>query len=101
MANKNWVLRELEDLQPLIIHLRSIIPKADNSGYSKHQRWQVHEIMKQKFCPEKETKLGMIRSTKLLNTLEEEIYHDDIRKWADDFFEITIPLPNETEEWDY
>lgn len=133
MNNKNWTLREIEDIKPLIIHLRSIIPKAefgvsvvvtknrkirsakqrkyymgvivaiiaDNSGYSKHERWQVHEILKQKFCPEKETKLGMIRSTKLLNTHEEEIYHEDIRKWADEYFEITIPLPNETDEWEY
>jgi len=71
---------------------------ADEAGYQKPNRWQVHEVLKKMFCPEKRTPLGMIQSTRLLNTAEMEQYHTDIRTWYDTEYHIIIPLPNEMPE---
>jgi len=68
---------------------------AEEVGYSKHNHWQVHEAVKDNFCPEKETPLGKIKSTRLLDTAEMEQYHTDIRMWFADEYDYEIPLPNE------
>ena len=64
-------------------------------GYKKENYYQVHEALKEKFCPEKETPLGMVKSTKMLNTAEMEEYHNDIRLWFADEYDYELPLPNE------
>jgi len=74
---------------------------GEGLGYKKCNYWMVHEALKDMFCPEKETALGMIKSTRLLNTVEEEVYHKDIRDWYEEDYDVIIPLPNETQNWDY
>ena len=81
-------------------YYRGVIVKmiANEVGYQKQNRWQVHEAMKLMFCPEKKTPLGMIKSTRLLDTAEMEQYHTDIRTWFDTEYHVLIPLPNELPE---
>ena len=70
---------------------------ADEEGYAKHNRYMVHEALKEMFCPSKQDVLGVrIKSTKLLNTAEMEVYEEDIRLWYKDFNEgYMLPKPNE------
>lgn len=90
-------------------YYRGVIVKiiGEDSGYKKTEYNLVHELLKEKFCPTKETPLGKVKSTTLLNTVEEEQYHKDIRDWYEEFTTteekqgVIIPLPNETSSWDY
>jgi len=68
---------------------------GEETGYQKQNYYQVHEVLKNMFCPEKKTPLGMVKSTKLLNTAEMEQYHTDIRLWFETEYSYVLPLPNE------
>jgi len=105
-VNQNRPLRSSKQRRYYFGVIISII--AEESGYKKTEHDLVHEWVKDKFCPAKDTPLGLIKSTKLLNTVEEEEYHKDIRDWYEDFTKnpetgigVIIPLPNETENWNY
>ena len=72
---------------------------ADQQGYKKHEYWMVHDTLKEMFCPVKKVLFGIgVRSTTLLDTAEEEQYHQDIREWYYDFAGYQLPLPNEVPE---
>lgn len=62
----------------------------------------VHEFLKDKFCPRDEIAnidtgetMILAPSTEKLDTKQREQYHADIRQWAAEFLGIYIPEPNE------
>lgn len=69
----------------------------------------VHDVLKNKFLPsvrewrefvndETGEAIREPMTTTKLTTTEEEMYHDHCRKWAAEFFGISIALPNEQVE---
>lgn len=67
-------------------------------------REEVHEFLKLRFnYVEKVNKetgeiLNLPKSTKQNTTVEQEEYHDDCRRFALEWFNVVIPLPNEQTE---
>ena len=62
----------------------------------------VHDFLKRKFLTnglEVVNAQGEVEqlppSTTRLSTIEQEKYHEDIRRWAAEFLNVVIPLPNE------
>jgi hypothetical protein len=62
----------------------------------------VHEFLKHKFLHNGITIVNihgeveqLAPSTTRLTTVEEEDYHEDIRRWAAEFLNVVIALPNE------
>ena len=69
---------------------------GNQTGYEPEE---VHENMKQEFLRDHEVQNFMyhIKSTTELTTEEFEDYLEHIRRWAAQFLELYIPLPNEVE----
>ena len=71
---------------------------SETTGYSVHE---MHEVCKLKFNPYEKAnkKTGEITvfggSTTELNTIQEEEYLENIRRWAIVDLDCLIPLPNE------
>lgn len=72
-----------------------------NAGLEVEDEMDVHEILKSRFNTQKivneETGefFEVPKSTTLNNTFEQEEYHEKCRKWAAEFWNVTIALPNE------
>lgn len=73
------------------------------SKETEHHPEELHEFFKSKYLIDHisiKTSKGLIedktiKSTTKLNTKDFELYLEDCRKWALDFLNINIPLPNE------
>jgi len=63
-------------------------------GYDKDE---MHEILKYKFLQSNAMGMPYVKSTTKLSTGEFEDYLEKIRRWAAEFLNINIPLPNECE----
>lgn len=63
-------------------------------GYDKDE---MHEILKYKFLQSNAMGMPYVKSTTKLSTGEFEEYLEKIRRWAAEFLNINIPLPNECE----
>jgi len=60
---------------------------------------EMHDALRAKFLttPAEGDGLPHIKSTTELSTSDMEDYHERIRRWADEFLHIYIPLPNEVD----
>lgn len=67
---------------------------AKELGYDKDE---IHEILKYKFLQSNAMGMPYVKSTTKLSTGEFEDYLEKIRRWAAEFLNINIPLPNECE----
>ena len=67
---------------------------AKELGYDKDE---IHEILKYKFLQSNAMGMPYVKSTTKLSTGEFEDYLEKIRRWAAEFLNINIPLPNEVE----
>ena len=69
------------------------------SAQTGYEPEEVHINMKYKFLRHGDTEnyMNHIKSTTELNTEEFEEYLEYIRRWAAQFLELYIPLPNEIE----
>ena len=67
---------------------------AKELGYDKDE---MHEILKYKFLQSNAMGMPYVKSTTKLSTGEFEDYLEKIRRWAAEFLNINIPLPNECE----
>lgn len=72
--------------------------QADNPEHAE----MIHEFLKHKFLHngiEIANAQGEVEklppSTTRLSTIEQEEYHEDIRRWAAEFLNVVIALPNE------
>ena len=73
---------------------------SNGCGYFDYEDHFVHEGLKEQFCPLKRNRVGMlVKSTELLNTKEEEDYHQKCRIWASIERGIFVPLPNEDDNF--
>ena len=68
----------------------------NKTGYNKQQ---MHDALKEKFASTRDEKTGLliIESTATMDTKRFIEYCDEIKQWADEFFEgdCYIPSPNE------
>lgn len=73
-----------------------IEPLAEHLGYEAEE---LHDLMRVRFLSERDERgdVAHIRSTTKLTTTEFEDYLERIRRWAAEFHEFYIPLPNEVE----
>jgi hypothetical protein len=62
---------------------------------------EVHEALKFMFLKQTKNGLTSLRSTSDLKTTEFEDYTSQCRKWASEFLNLYIPLPNEVDIPDY
>lgn len=67
----------------------------------KKSKDQVHELLKRElnFVERVNHQTGEIikdaKSTTENSTTEQEVYHEDCRRWAKEWFNIEVPLPSE------
>lgn len=72
-----------------------------NAGMDLQDEEEAHEILKARFNTEKVVNentgevVEVVKSTTRNNTFEQEEYHERCRRWAAEFWGVTIPLPNE------
>jgi hypothetical protein len=71
---------------------------AEHTGYTTDE---AHEALKYQFLLDRSGKLPIVRSTKDLDTEEMEVYLNYIRQWASAELGVYVPLPNETDVYQY
>jgi len=87
--------------------IKEISIRLRDLGYLHLEDNDVHEMMKIKFCFEREINentgevLDIPKSTTSLTTTEFCEYMDRIRDWAQEFLGIYIPSPNENLQFDF
>lgn len=87
--------------------IKEIAIRLRELGHAHLEDDEVHEMMKIKFCFEREVNentgevLDIPKSTTSLTTTEFCVYMDRIRDWAQDFLGIYIPSPNENLQFNF
>lgn len=67
---------------------------CEETGYSLDE---MHQLLKTLFLGYEKDEYSFVRSTESLTTKECEEFHENVRQWAHETFEFTIPLPNEVD----
>jgi len=68
------------------------------SNETGHDPDDTHGKLAYKFLLVKTESQPFVRSTTSLNTVEMEDYNENVRRWASEFLQLYLPLPNEWSE---